>query len=197
MDKRPTLSIIIPNHKEHRLMSVYGQCKLLYPKAQIILADDIEGRGKGWAMREGLKQAKGDLICFIDGDMDIHPKEIVKLLRYIEHYDIVVGNRVYVSGIPRIICSWTYHRLIKLLFGLSVDTQSGLKLYRRYTLSTWKTDSFAYDIEILAKAKKWGYRIGQVDIDCEIIGSKTKWRFIRAILETFTETVKIWWEVMR
>ncbi len=191
MDTGTNLSIIIPNHKERKLMSVYGQCRKLFPQAQIILQDDLESRGKGWAIREGLKKATGDKVCFLDGDMDIHPANIKKLLA-VKGYWVVIGKRYYRASIYRKICSYGYRLITRILFGLTVDTQSGLKLFYRYILPEWETDGFAYDVEILAKLHKKGIMFKEVPIVCNIQGSKTPKKFMVAILETFIETLRVW-----
>ena len=189
MDQGAYLSIVIPNFRERRLMEVYAQCKRIFPKAEIILQDDLEGHGKGWAMREGVKKATRAYVCFIDGDMDIHPVEIYKLLHEIVEYPIVIGDRIYKASIKRRILSMGYKLLIWTLFGfaLSIDTQSGVKMYRRRSLPTWKTNSFAYDIEILVKAIRRGYRIKQVPVLSEIRETKS----FKAVWDTFVETMKV------
>lgn len=189
MDIFSNLSIIIPNHKERRLMEVYACCKKLFPQAQIILSDDLESKGKGYAIREGLKHATGDIICFLDGDMDIHPIELFKLLNEVDEYSIVIGNRFYRASISRRILNLGYKFLLWLLFGFSfsIDTQAGIKVFHRYVLSNWQTDSFAFDIEILAKAIKTGYRVKQVPVISEIRRTKN----IKVIWNTFIETIKV------
>jgi len=191
MDQGANLSIIIPNYKERQLMSVYGQCQLLFPKAQIILQDDLEGKGKGWAMREGLKKATKEMVCFLDGDMDIHPNNITRLWA-VEDSCVIIGKRVYKASVYRKIISYGYRFMTRLLFGLTCDTQSGLKLFNRFILPQWETDGFAYDIEILAKLRKDGWFIKEVPVLCNIIGSKTPKKFMIAIWETFIETLRVW-----
>ncbi len=191
MDSGANLSIIIPNHKERRLMEVYAQCRKLFPDAQIILQDDLESRGKGWAIREGVKKATRTFVCFIDGDMDILPSNITKLLN-VKHCSAVIGKRLYEASIYRKIISYGYRLLTRTLFGLNVDTQSGLKLFYKATLPEWETDGFAYDVEILAKLHKKGRYLKEVPISCNITGSKTPKKFIRAIWETLIETLRVW-----
>lgn len=169
-------------------MEVYAQCRLLYPKAEIILQDDLDGKGKGWAIREGVKKSTRNLVCFIDADMDIHPIEIYKLLWEIDDCDIVVGNRVYNATFGRKVLSCGYKLMIRILFGwgLSIDTQSGIKLFRKDKLPTWETNSFAFDIEILYKAKNCS--IKEVPVVSKIRETKT----FGSIWETFVETLNVW-----
>ena len=189
MDQGKDLSIVIPNYRERRLIEVYAHCKAIFPEAEIILQDDLEGRGKGWAMREGVNKTTRKNICFIDGDMDIHPVEIYKLLQEINAYPIVIGKRVYQVSITRRILSIGYKLLIYFLFGfaISIDTQCGIKMFQREWLPSWETDSFAYDIEILAKAIGIGCEIKQVPVLC--VTRKTK--SIKAIWHTLIETIKV------
>ena len=188
MDKGKGLSIIIPNYRERRLMEVYGQCKLIFPEAQVILQDDLNAKGKGWAIREGVKKAKYDIICFIDGDLDIEPKEMEYLISWLPYYEAVIGKRIYNASFQRKICSYGYRLLIRILFGLTVDTQSGLKLFHKSTLPEWKTDSFAYDVEILAKMKQCDLFIKEIPIKCKITEGKS----IKAVWVTFIETLRVW-----
>ena len=189
MDRAKDLSIVIPNYRERRLMEVYAHCKNIFPTAEIILQDDLDGRGKGWAMREGVKKATRKNICFIDGDMDIHPIEIYKLLYEISEYPVVIGKRIYKVSIGRRILSVGYKVLIYLLFGfaISIDTQCGVKMFQAEWLPDWETDSFAYDIEILAKAINMGCPIKQVPIYCETRKTKS----FKAVWDTFVETIKV------
>jgi hypothetical protein len=58
--------------------------------------------------------------------------------------------------------SWTYHRLVRLLFGLNVrDTQTGMKLIRRDVLDAvlprMLEKRFAFDLEFLVVAKRLGF----------------------------------------
>ena len=189
MDKGKNLSIVIPNYKERRLMEVYANCKKLFPEAEIILQDDLEGRGKGWAMREGVKKTTRINICFIDGDMDIHPREICKLLDEINEYPVVLGKRTYDVPLTRRILSIGYKILIYILFhfAISIDTQSGVKMYQREWLPSWETDSFAYDIEMLAKLIAVGCQVKQVPVHCVTRKSKS----IKAVWVTFIETIRV------
>ena len=170
-------------------MEVYATCKNLFPEAEIILQDDLDSKGKGWAIREGVKKSTRKYLCFIDGDMDIHPVEIYKLMREIPEYPIVVGDRVYKASLKRRILSVGYKLLVYLLFGfsISIDTQSGIKIYRKEGLPEWETNSFAYDIEVLAKAIKQGWVIKQVPVLSHIRETKS----FKAVWDTFVETVKV------
>lgn len=74
------------------------------------------------------------------------------------------------------------------MFGIPVNTQTGIKMFRRHTIKPWETNSFAADIEILGKAHKLGYRMVEVPVDAKV----TRKMKFKAIWETFKESIKIW-----
>ena len=137
-----------------------------------------ENKGKGYAVRFGIKQAKGDLISFLDAGMDISPKGIMMLMAHMDWYnaDIIVGSKRHpVSRVNypifRKILSIGYHLGVKVLFGLPLtDTQSGIKIFRREVLdkmlSRLLVKKYAMDIEMLAVAKYLGFdRIYEAPIE--------------------------------
>lgn len=137
-----------------------------------------ENRGKGFAVRYGMKMAKGDLVSFLDAGMDISPKGIMMLMAHMDWYnaDIVVGSKRHpVSKVNypliRKILSFGYHFGSKLLFGLPLtDTQSGIKIFKKEVvekiLPRLLVKRYAMDIEMLAVAKHLGFdRIYEAPIE--------------------------------
>lgn len=131
-------------------------------------------RGKGAALFHGFKQASGDIIAFLDADLEISPEEIPTLLAAMRssEAEVAVGVKRWRSTsfpLARRALSLLYRWLVALLFGLSLsDTQTGLKLFRREVLEDavprLRVSRFAFDIELLVAASRFGYRIveGQV-----------------------------------
>ncbi len=169
------------------------ETRQVFPGAQILVADDPEGRGKGWAIREKLKEAQGSLIAFIDGDLDIHPGELEKLISPILEADICVGVKCLADLTPkRRVLSWGYRLFVKLLFGLPIsDTQTGVKLFKRYALPEWECDGFSFDVEILARAHSKGFKIAEAPIKAKVSGTKSLYQTFWMIWET----MKIWGRV--
>jgi len=137
-----------------------------------------ENKGKGYAVRFGMKQAKGDLISLLDAGMDISPKGIMMLMAHMDWYnaDIIVGSKRHpVSRVNypfiRKILSVGYHLVVKVLFGLPLtDTQSGIKIFKREVveiiLPRLLVKRYAMDIEMLAVAKHMGFnRIYEAPIE--------------------------------
>ncbi|MEK7113189.1 MAG: glycosyltransferase [Patescibacteria group bacterium] len=137
-----------------------------------------ENRGKGFAVRHGMKSAKGGVISFLDAGMDISPKGIMMLMSHMDWYnaDIIVGSKRHpVSRVNypllRHLLSMGYHLLVKLFFGLPLtDTQSGIKIFKRKVvekiLPRLLVKRYAMDIEMLAVAKYLGFgRIYEAPIE--------------------------------
>lgn len=128
-------------------------------------------QGKGFAVRYGFKYTTGDVVAFIDADLNLHPRQILGLMEYMRKYDadVVVGSKRHPESkvsypLPRKILSEIYYLFIRILFGIPVrDTQVGLKLYKREVLEDVLpkvlVKRYAFDIEILANAHRLGYRI--------------------------------------
>lgn len=160
-----------------------------------------ENRGKGYAVRYGMKYAKGDLISFIDAGMEISPKSLMMLLAHMEWYeaDVVVGSKRHpVSRVNypllRHVLSLGYHFIVKVLFGLKLtDTQSGIKVFKRRViekiLPRLLVKRYAMDIEMLAVAKHLGFeRIYEAPIEVKFdqSTSSVKW----------SSSFKVAWDTM-
>lgn len=150
------------------------------------MSSDRDGRGKGWAIRQAIEHARGNWIAFLDGDGDIHPRMLLRLLPFMEDFDAVVGTkRIAHKHLSRRIVTHLSRIYIRLMFGLDVDTQTGIKLFRREMLQPWRTNGFLFDVEVLANVKKNGGRIIEVPIEAEITAKLSKGAIWKTLLESF------------
>ena len=181
------LSILIPSKEEPKIPEMLIKTEKCFPGAEIIVSNDRYSKGKGWALRQSLNQARGDVIALIDGDMDIHPRMIWRLIPFIEDYDIVVGKKENSGYLSRKVITFFSRLFIKVLFGITVDTQTGVKLFRRKAVKEWKSDGFMFDLEILYRAKREGKRMVEVPVDA-IRSRKVN---ALSVLACFKEAIKI------
>ncbi|MBM4251879.1 MAG: glycosyltransferase [Deltaproteobacteria bacterium] len=140
----------------------------IHPQIKLIAYE--KNHGKGYAIREGFKRSQGDFVLFIDGGMELHPREIRIFLGLMELYDadvVVASKRHPQSQIDyptiRRILSFIYQLLIRYLFKMNVtDTQVGLKLFKRDVIRSILPhlclDRYGADLEILALARAAGYQ---------------------------------------
>ncbi|MBP9691325.1 glycosyltransferase family 2 protein [Candidatus Woesebacteria bacterium] len=137
------------------------------PKVKILAYE--ENRGKSYAIRLGMHEARGDYVMFMDSGMEIDPNGISMLLEHMEWYeaDIIVGSKRHPASqvnysVQRRILSIGYYILVKMLFGVNVkDTQAGIKIFRKTVLEKvlprLVEKKFAGDLEILVVAKHMGF----------------------------------------
>ncbi len=164
-------------------------------------------KGKGYAVRYGMKKAKGDLISFLDAGMEISPKGIMMLMAHMDWYnaDVIVGSKRHpVSRVnyplKRKIFSIGYHWLVKLMFGINItDTQSGIKIFRREVidkiLSRLLVKRYAMDIEMLAVANLVGFKRiyeGPIEVTFDKSTSTIKWS---TILHMAWDTVAVFYRL--
>ena len=137
-----------------------------------------KNKGKGHALRTGVLVTNGDFVLVMDADLSTPMAELRKLMPYLsdDGFDIAIGSRALaLSDIIKKQPWWrrgmgkTFNKLVKtLVIGGFSDTQCGFKLFKgeiaRSLFGEAKIDRFAYDVEILALAKKYGYGIKEVPI---------------------------------
>lgn len=140
---------------------------LKHPDVRPIIVD--KNTGKGNAIRAGCRQATGDYILFIDGGMEIHPREIRIFMGLMSLYqcDIVVGSKrhpqskVFYPWYRRFL-SWNFQMLVRFLFDINVtDTQVGIKLFRREVIDAiapyLEINRYGFDLELLSLARSMGF----------------------------------------
>lgn len=187
----PLVSIIIPCRNEPDIIQMMEETERQFPNAQIIVSSDRHGQGKGWAIRQGLAEAKGDLIAFIDGDMDIHPRMLKRLMPFLEDYDVIVGVKP-ISGLwSRRILTYLSRIYLAICFSLKVDSQTGIKLFKKEAIEYFYNNGFLFDLEILSLAKQKGFRMIEVPIEANV---RKKMKLI-SIWNTFKESVTLWLEL--
>lgn len=187
----PMISIILPSRQEPKIKQVVDELEKLYNHVQIIVCNDRYSKGKGWAIRQALKEARGGLICFLDGDGDIQPKMLKRLLPYIEDYDIVCGVKP-ISGLwSRRILTYFSRIYLAICFDIKVDSQTGIKLFRREAMQEFYNDGFLFDLEIICKAKQKGFSMIEVPIEANI---NRKMKLI-SIWKTLKESITLWLEL--
>ena len=132
--------------------------------------------GKGWALVRGAQLARGELVMFMDADLDVHPRQLAILHDALveDRADVVIGSKLHRGSriaypVRRRILSLGYYVLVRALFRLPVhDTQTGLKLYRRDVLELvvprLLVKRFAHDLEALVNAHRLGFRIVEVPV---------------------------------
>ena len=166
-------------------------------------------QGKGWAVRTGMLEAKGSLVLMTDADLSCPISELEKLKKAIEDgAHLAVGSR-RVSGARLIRRQPWLREKIGLAFGFFtrriiptgiMDTQCGFKCFKKevaeklFSLQT--SSGFCFDLEILALARRLGYRIAEVPVVWEH-SPDSRVKPFRHLPQVIWEVVKIRWKLWR
>jgi len=164
-----------------------------------------EHRGKGHAVRRGVKQSSGKYVMFVDSGCCVPYGDALRGLELIEsgQCDIAHGSRKMrgcriekAQSLYRRICSRLFHwfviRDMKIPAEFT-DTQCGFKIYlgdvARRLYGECITDGFAFDIEIIIRAQKEGYRIKEFPVDwaCDrdsrLSPTRSSWRVLHELMK--------------
>ena len=136
-------------------------------------------RGKGAAVRAGMLAARGQIRVMSDADGSMPPEQLPRLLAPIIACtaEIAIGSR-YAEGAKtdlkqpmyRVLWSRLANKVIQrsLVPGVR-DTQCGFKAFTaeaaRGLFSVAKIDGWAFDLEILALARRRGFGIAEVGVE--------------------------------
>ena len=164
---------------------------------------EFEQGGKGFAITEGFKNAlsrKNNLIGFVDADMATSPKDFYDLAKNINRYDGIIasravkGSKAEFTPIRKITHRGFNFVVRSLLFLPYHDTQCGAKIFRRHVLekivNEIGTTKWAYDIDLLYKIKKNGFKIKEhPTIWKDKEGSKLK--VIKTTIQMFLAVVRL------
>jgi len=113
-------------------------------------------RGKGYAIRQGIREARGDVLMFLDADGQDDPAEIPDLLAaLVPGVDMVVGSRFLGRFEPGAITPINHAGnraltgVVNALFGAHLtDTQAGFRCVRRSAAERCTLSAVRYDIEV-------------------------------------------------
>ena len=145
-------------------------------------------RGKGYAVRTGMMNARGEHCLLCDADLATPMEQLDGFWDHVrDGFDVVIASRaVHGSHLDR--RQPAYRELAGRMFNLSVrllavrgihDTQCGFKLFRREAAQTifplCTLNGFSFDIEVLHVAQRLGYRIREAGVHWHHCpGSKVK-----------------------
>jgi glycosyltransferase involved in cell wall biosynthesis len=142
------------------------------------IIENPENRGKGYAVRQGLLKATGELRLFLDADGSTSITHLETFLpEFAKGYDVVIGSRrlkgahIQVHQ-PRFreIMGEMGNWLIRLVLGLwgYWDTQCGFKMLTAQAAeelaSRMVVDRFGFDFELIALAQRAGFATKQMPV---------------------------------
>jgi dolichyl-phosphate beta-glucosyltransferase len=134
-------------------------------------------RGKGYSVRHGMLEGKGEYLLFSDADLSTPIEETTRFLEKMrEGYHVVIGSRAMPESNIATYQPW-YRQLMGKIFNKIVrvmavrgirDTQCGFKMFTREAgrriFALQQVERFAFDVETLFLARKLGYKICELPV---------------------------------
>lgn len=147
--------------------------------------------GKAMAVMTGMMEAKGEIVLFTDMDQATPINQLEKFIpKFKEGFDIVIGSRKGRRGAPfiRKLSAWGFSILRAIILGLPFkDTQCGFKAFNKEAVQRiipkikheWGVVHFkggavnaGFDVELLYLAKKYGFKIAEVDVEWNYVDTE-------------------------
>jgi len=144
---------------------------------EVRLVSNPGNRGKGFAVRNGMLNAKGEILLFTDADLSSPISEASKLFAAIEEgADVAVGSRWLDPALQterqplrRQLFGRMFNFFLRLVLGLKFrDTQCGFKAFTREAAERifplQLIHRFGFDPEILYLARKLGLKSLEIPV---------------------------------
>jgi glycosyltransferase involved in cell wall biosynthesis len=132
--------------------------------------------GKGYSVRHGALEARGNIVLFTDADLSAPIEEADKLLAALSTHDIAIGSRaldrrlisVHQSKL-REFAGIIFNLVVRIVLGLPFsDTQCGFKAFMRercaIVFKQQRIERFGFDPELLFIAKRHALTISEVPV---------------------------------
>src|SRR5260370_35650633 len=202
----PKLSIVIPSFNEEKrlpatLERIAGYINASGRETEVIVVDDGstdgtarvaessrgkigdlrvvsngQNRGKGYSVRHGSMDSRGEIVLFTDSDLSASIEEADKLLAKMNDYDVAIGSRAVNRELIEVheskfreLAGIIFNRIVRVILRLPfVDTQCGFKAFRRENckiiFEQQTIERFGFDPELLYLARHHGLRTAEVAV---------------------------------
>ena len=171
------------------------------PGLEILVHDT--NRGKGAAVRTGFARSSGRWVLLTDADLSAPIAELPKLARAAAAGGVAVGSRSVKRQLIENPQPW-YRDLMGRTFNFAVrslglatigDTQCGFKLFpgdlARMLASVQRLDGFAFDVELLVLARKWGFPVHEVAVRWQHVEA-SRVQALRHSSQMLRDVLRIW-----
>jgi glycosyltransferase involved in cell wall biosynthesis len=169
------------------------------------LIDNPGNRGKGYSVRNGMLNARGELLLFSDADFSSPIEEAPKLFSALQQgADVAIGSRWLASEMQterqpafRQLIGRIFNFLLRVVLGLKFsDTQCGFKAFTapaaRLLFSQQKIERWGFDPELLFLAVRAGLTVREVPVFWAH-DHRTKLRPVKDGARMFLELLRIRW----
>jgi glycosyltransferase involved in cell wall biosynthesis len=202
---RTTEVLVVDDGSRDRTAEVAESFKDRIPLLRVI--PNGQNRGKGFSVRHGMLEARGDIVLFSDADLSAPIEEADKLIAALNTNDVAIGSRaldrslIAVHESPfREFAGIIFNRIVRIVLRLPfVDTQCGFKAFRRegcrLIFEQQRIERFGFDPELLYLARHHGLK--SVEIPVRWAHSPaTKVNMLRDSVQMFLDVFRIRWNAL-
>lgn len=196
--------ILVDDGSSDGTLELFRKFQSQWPATRIF--QNETNRGKGYSVRRGVLEARGEVVLFTDADLSAPIEEADKLLARLksEKADAAVGSRALDRSLVGIRQPWRreyagrgFNLLVRLFTGLDIhDTQCGLKLFRREStrraFELQHVERFGFDPEVLFLIRCLGGKIEEVPVRWND-NPATKVHFLRDSSLMFLDLIVLRW----
>jgi glycosyltransferase involved in cell wall biosynthesis len=196
--------VLVDDGSSDCTLELFKKFQSLWPGTHV-LCNNVN-RGKGFSVRRGVLESRGEVILFTDADLSAPIEEADKLLASFESgaVDAAIGSRAIDRTLIGVHQPWRreyagrfFNLLVRLFTGLKFhDTQCGLKLFRRETtrraFELQRVDRFGFDPEVLFLIQRFGGKIVEIPVRWND-NPATKVHFLRDSALMFLDLIVLRW----
>jgi glycosyltransferase involved in cell wall biosynthesis len=203
---RPTEVIVVDDgstdHTADAAAPFYEQIPMLR-----VVSNGVN-RGKGFSVRHGMLEARGEFVIFTDADLSSPIEEADKLLVGLASgFDVAIGSRaldrrlieVHESAL-REFAGIVFNKIVRVILRLPfVDTQCGFKAFRRercrILFEQQRIERFGFDPELLYLARHHGLKAVEIPVRWAH-SPATKVNMLRDSVQMFLDVFIIRWNAL-
>jgi dolichyl-phosphate beta-glucosyltransferase len=166
--------IFVEDKSKDNTARILKQLEPTFEKARFIFHETNKGRGA--AVKTGFKAALGEIVGFIDIDLEISPRYIngfVSVLK--KEHDVAIANRryfsdTYIKAMIRNSFSNYYHFINKTILKHPYkDTEAGFKFFRRESVKDFFTqvtnDHWFWDTEFMMYCFTNNLKVAELQVE--------------------------------
>jgi glycosyltransferase involved in cell wall biosynthesis len=168
---RPYEIVFVDDVSHDRTREILREIVAAHPSAPIqVILHDVN-RGRGATVTDGFRAARGEIVGYLDVDLEVHARYIPSLVRAIEKgAEVATVRRIYafqLRSLDRYLMSRGYSYLVRKLLGTALhDTETGYKFFRREALlpilDEIRDPGWFWDTEFMIRAERRGLRVAEV-----------------------------------